>query len=91
MATYLKHRDIVIVPRQGNWKIRGGISIDRSTARMAAQGHEDRFRPPSLNGRYRLGEATFARASGNDEVAPMNEPARAGGEHASWSAQFRRG
>jgi hypothetical protein len=36
-----------------------------------AFGHDDQFRPPSLNGRYRLGEATFARASGNDEVAPL--------------------
>jgi hypothetical protein len=33
-------------------------------------GHEDQFPPRRLNGRYRLGEATFARASGNDEVAP---------------------
>jgi hypothetical protein len=37
---------------------------------MTASGHEYQFRPPSLNGRYRLGEATFARASSNDEVAP---------------------
>jgi hypothetical protein len=36
-----------------------------------AFGHDDQFRPPSLNGRYRLGEATFARASGNDEVAQI--------------------
>jgi hypothetical protein len=38
---------------------------------MAQMGHEDQFRPSRLNGRYRLGEATFARASGNDEVAPI--------------------
>jgi hypothetical protein len=37
---------------------------------MTVLGHEDQFRPPSLNGRYRLGDATFCRASGNDEVAP---------------------
>ena len=40
---------------------------------MTGSGHEDQFRPPSLNGRYRLGEATFAWASGNDEVAPKAE------------------
>ena len=33
------------------------------------------------------GEPTFATARMNGEVAPMNEPARAGGEHASGSAQ----
>ena len=38
---------------------------------MVGMGHEDQFRPQSRNGRYRLGEATFARASGNDEVAPI--------------------
>jgi hypothetical protein len=34
----------------------------------SGKGHEDHFQPPSLNGRYRLGEGTFVRASGNDEV-----------------------
>ena len=34
------------------------------------------------------GEGTFAGTRGNGEVAPKNEPARAGGEHASCSAYF---
>jgi hypothetical protein len=33
-------------------------------------GHEDQFRPPSLNGGYRLGKATFARMGGKEEDAP---------------------
>ena len=36
-------------------------------------------------------EGTIAGTRGNGEDAPKNEPARAGGEHASRSAQFRRG
>jgi hypothetical protein len=32
-------------------------------------GHEDQFLPPRLSGRCRLGQATFAEPSGNDEDA----------------------
>jgi hypothetical protein len=34
-------------------------------------GHEDQFRPPTLNGGYRLGEATFAGTRGNGRRAPF--------------------
>jgi hypothetical protein len=37
---------------------------------MAAQGHEDRFRPPNLNGGCRLGKPTFAGMGGKEEDAP---------------------
>jgi len=37
---------------------------------MAEEGHEDQFRPPSLNGRCRFGEATFAGIDGKEEDAP---------------------
>ena len=33
-------------------------------------GHEERFRPPSLSGRCRLGEATLAETRGNGRDAP---------------------
>jgi len=33
-------------------------------------GHEDQFRPPSLNGGCRLGKATFAGVGGKAEDAP---------------------
>jgi len=33
-------------------------------------GHEDQFRPPSLNGGCRLGKATFAGMGGKEEDAP---------------------
>jgi len=39
--------------------------------RAAASGHEDQFRPPSLKGRYRLGEATFAGMGSKEEDAPI--------------------
>jgi hypothetical protein len=38
--------------------------------RMTQMGHEDRFRSPSLSGRSRWGEATFARMRGNRRDAP---------------------
>jgi hypothetical protein len=38
---------------------------------MAAQGHEDRFRPPNLNGGCRLGKPTFAGMGGKEEDAPI--------------------
>jgi hypothetical protein len=34
-------------------------------------GHEDQFPPPSLSGRCRLGEATFAGIGGKEEDAPI--------------------
>jgi hypothetical protein len=37
---------------------------------MAAQGHEDQFRPPSLTGGSRLDKLTFAGMGGNEEDAP---------------------
>jgi hypothetical protein len=45
---------------------------------MTQMGHEDQFRPPSLNGGYRLGKATFAGMGGKEEDAPIpvvREPA----------------
>jgi hypothetical protein len=33
-------------------------------------GHEDQFRPPSLNGGCRLAKATFAGTHGNEQEAP---------------------
>lgn len=33
-------------------------------------GHEHQFRPPSLSGRCRLAEATFAGVGGKEEDAP---------------------
>jgi len=43
--------------------------------RTAAWGHEDQFRPPSLNGGYRLGKATFAGMGGKEENAPKADRA----------------
>jgi len=37
---------------------------------MTEKGHEGQFLSPKLNARCQLGERTFARATGNDEVAP---------------------
>jgi len=39
-------------------------------SQTAALGHEDQFRPPSLNGGCRLGKATFAGMGGKEEDAP---------------------
>jgi hypothetical protein len=36
-------------------------------------GHEDQFRPPSLSGGSRFGEATFAGMSGKEEGAPQTD------------------
>jgi hypothetical protein len=44
---------------------------------MAEEGHEERFPSPSLSGRCRLGEATFAGMGGKEEDAPI--PAFRGG------------
>jgi class 3 adenylate cyclase len=38
--------------------------------RTSASGHQGRFRPPTLNGSYRLGKATFAGIGGKEEDAP---------------------
>src|SRR5215471_13728438 len=55
-----------------------GDSPDREEERPL-WGHEERFPPPRLSGRYRFGQATFAGASGNDEdpkAAIPLEPAK---------------
>jgi hypothetical protein len=38
---------------------------------VSASGHEDQFRPPSLNGGCRLAEATLAGTHGNEQEAPI--------------------
>ena len=38
---------------------------------MAGMGHEDQFPRPSLSGRCRLGEATFAAMGRKEEDAPI--------------------
>jgi len=38
---------------------------------MTQMGHEERFPSPSLSGRCRLGEATFAGMGGKEEDAPI--------------------
>jgi hypothetical protein len=43
---------------------------DRAGARSGV-GHEERFPSPSLSGRCRLGEATFAGMGGKEEDAPI--------------------
>jgi hypothetical protein len=58
---------------------------------MTGTGQEDPSEPPTLSGRSRFGQATFAQPSGNDGDAPKNEPARAGGSAASWPVRFRQG
>ena len=40
--------------------------------RRSAMGHQDQFRPPSLNGGCRLGKATFAGMGGKEEDAPKD-------------------
>ena len=42
-----------------------------ATPAMTEKGHEDQFRPPSLNGGCRLGKATFAGMGGKEEDAPI--------------------
>jgi hypothetical protein len=54
---------------------------------MGQEGHSQREGRVAEKGR----EPTIPEFVMADRFAPMNEPARAGGEHASWSAQFRRG
>jgi len=43
----------------------------QSLSWMAASGHEDQFRPPSLSGGCRLGKATFAGTGGKERDAPI--------------------
>jgi hypothetical protein len=38
---------------------------------IAALGHEDQFRPPSLNGGCRLSKPSFAGMGGKEEDAPI--------------------
>jgi hypothetical protein len=38
---------------------------------MAGMGHDDQFRPPSLNGGCRLAKAAFAGTHGNGRDAPI--------------------
>ena len=45
---------------------RSPIALGRSL-----KGHEDQFRPPGRDGRYRLDEATFAVSRGNGRAAPI--------------------
>src|SRR5262249_38458042 len=45
----------------------------------AALGHLERFPPEMLSGRCRIGQETSAGAYSGDGLAPLNEPARAGG------------
>jgi hypothetical protein len=45
----------------------GHLGRDWATAKM---GHEERFPSPSLSGRCRLGEATFAGMGRKEEDAP---------------------
>ena len=37
----------------------------------SGSGHEERFPPPRLSGRYRFSQATFAGAHGNGRDAPI--------------------
>jgi hypothetical protein len=46
----------------------GAVSPIPGTASL---GHEERFPSPSLSGRCRLGEATFAGMGGKEEDAPV--------------------
>jgi hypothetical protein len=40
---------------------------------VTVEGHEERFQPPSLSGRCRLGEATFAETRGEQLVSQLRE------------------
>jgi hypothetical protein len=51
---------------------------------MSVKGHEGQFRPPSLSGRCRLDESTFAGMGGKEEDAPKAAFA------ALWRRCFRR-
>ena len=61
---------------------------------MAGKGHEERFPSPSLSGRCRLGEATFAGMGGKEEDAPISDfpaliPERGGSTHSRPSPEER--
>ena len=51
-------------------------------------GHVDAFPPPRLSVRCRFSQRTFAETRSNGRDAPMNEPARAGGERCLRSVHF---
>ena len=48
-----------------------GAPISVCVCSMTASGHEERFRPASLSGRCRLGEAILAETRGNGRDAPV--------------------
>jgi len=48
-----------------------GAGRPRPALRTAAKGHKDQFPRPSLSGRCRLGEATFAAMGRKEEDAPI--------------------
>jgi len=63
----------ISVDRPGRAR-RTGITRSASSAawsRMTDLGQEDQFPSPSLSGRCRLGEATFAGMGGNGQGAPQ--------------------
>src|SRR6516165_3794531 len=56
----------------------GGKTIEKTMLRVLracmfshSLGHEERFPPPRLNGRCRLGQATFIGTHGNERDAPI--------------------
>ena len=66
-------------------------SEDADPGAMARIGPQrERFSSPRASGRRRFGEGTFASTHGNEQDAPKDEPARAGGERSSRSAHFIR-
>src|ERR1700730_14790937 len=56
--------------------------------RKVGSGHEERFPPIRLSTGCGFRKETIAGMRRNGRDAPKNEPARAGGEHASCSAYF---
>jgi hypothetical protein len=46
----------------------------RGSPERQQRGHEDEFPPPSLSGRCRLVEPTFAEMGGKEENAPLADP-----------------
>ena len=58
-----------IADRNGHFPPR--LNRSRISRWGSALGHEERFPSPSLSGRCRLGEATFAGMGGKEEDAPV--------------------
>jgi hypothetical protein len=48
-----------------------GVLARADETGLTALGHEDQFRPPSLNGGCRLGKTTFAELGGKEDDAPF--------------------